>query len=216
MNSFMKIFARPIITALAILIFLAPSAMSQEFGIKGGLSYSDQSYKYDLSSFNSDRLKQTGITAGAFFSYDIWLLSGLRFEFNYVQKGSSIEILQTEEFGPAILGKIKIVDRLDYLSLNILLTPGLYDNSTLAPYLVLGPRADILLNTSSEIPSLVFDNLSPIIFGATAGLGISLALSNSTSLLIEGVYNYDFSFAYDKEILTIKNNAVLVTTGLTF
>ena len=215
MNSLKKFLSTQILTSLLLALLVNSYSTAQGFGIKGGLSYSGQDYEYDIASFSVDRLSQSGITAGIFLTYDVWLLSELRFEFEYVQKGSGVDVLLTTEQYPEGYERIIIQERIHYISLNVLATPTLARNWTLSPYFVIGPRIDILTSTSSNYPSLVLDDLNPAVLGGTIGIGFKLPL-NSSSLLFEGVYNYDFTHAYDKGVLTVKNNSIQLTTGLSF
>lgn len=190
--------------------------MSQGFGIKAGLSLSDQSYEYDITGFEVSRLNQYGISAGIFLSHKVSFLPELRFEVDYVPKGSSIKILKTSEQSPDIYEIIKIQDRIHYISINVLALPALLNSWTIAPYLIIGPRIDILAGSTSDIPSLVLDDLRSTVLGATIGAGINLQLKSSASLLIEIIYNPDFSYAYEKGVLTVKNNSFQLMTGISF
>jgi hypothetical protein len=205
--------------ALAFILttfLLATSVMAQGFGIKGGLVYSGQAYEYNVPSLDLDRLRQTGLMAGIFVSYEVPFLSEIRFEFDYVQKGSGIEIIFTDEQYVGGYNRRTIEDRVDYISINFLATPKLPFSRTISPYLIAGPRTDILIGTSAEFPSPVLDDLNPAVFGVTVGLGFNIPLNSSTSLLLETVYNHDFTYAYDKGVLTVKNNSFQFTTGLSF
>ena len=190
--------------------------MSEGFGIKAGLSSSGQSYEYDIAGFEVERLGQYGISAGIFLSYKVSNLPELRFEVDYVQKGSSIEVLKTFEQYPDVYERIKIQDRIHYISINVLALPALHNRWTIAPYLIIGPRVDILAGSTSEIPSLVLDDLKSTVFGATIGAGIILNSNSAVSLLVEIIYNPDFSYAYEKGVLTVRNNTLQLMTGISF
>lgn len=202
--------------ALILALFINSSAMSRDFGIKAGLSSSGQSYEYDIAGLEVERLNQYGISAGIFLSYKFGILSEIRFEVDYVQKGSSIDLLITTEQYPDGFERIMIQDRIHYISINVLATPALLKNWTIAPYLIIGPRIDILAGYTSDFPSLVLDDLKSTIYGATLGAGIILNSNSAAPLLVEIIYNPDFSYAYDKDVLTVRNNTIQLMTGISF
>ena len=216
MNTSNRHFGAFTLTALLLSLFINSSAMCEGFGIKAGLSSSRQSYEYDIAGFEVERLSQYGISAGIFLSYKVSNLPELRFEVDYVQKGSSIDLLVTTEQYPDGFERIMIQDRIHYISINVLALPVLQKGWTIAPYLIIGPRIDILAGSTSDFPSLVLDDLKSTVFGATIGAGIILNSNSAASLLVEIIYNPDFSYAYEKGVLTVKNNTIQLMTGISF
>ena len=202
--------------ALLLALFINSSAMSQGFGIKAGLSSSGQSYEYDITNFEIDRLDQYGFSAGIFLSHEVEFLSKIRFEVDFVQKGSGADILLTTPEYPDGLEVITIKDRINYVSVNVLATPLLLTNSAIAPYFIIGPRLDILAGYTSDFSSILLDDFNSTVLGATIGVGIILNSNSSVPLLLEATYSPDFSNAYEKEVLTVKNNSLQLMAGLSF
>lgn len=216
MNTTNRHFRAFTLVMMLLALFITSSAMSQDFGIRVGLSSSGQSYKYDIADFEVERLNQYGISAGIFLSYKVGILPELRFEVDYVQKGSSIDVLITSEQYPDGFERIIIQDRINYVSINVLALPVLLKSRTIAPYFIIGPRIDILAGYTSDFPSLVLDDLKSTIFGATIGVGIILNSNSAASFLVEIIYNPDFSNAYEKGVLTVRNNTLQLMTGISF
>lgn len=216
MNTTNRHFGAFTLVAMLLALFITSSTMSQDFGIKVGLSSSGQSYKYDIADFELDRLNQYGFSAGIFLSHKVGILPELRFEVDYVQKGSSIDVLITSEQYPDGFERIIIQDRINYVSINVLALPVLLKGRTIAPYLIIGPRVDILAGYTSDVPSLVLDDLESTVFGATIGAGIILNSNSAASFLVEIIYNPDFSYAYEKGVLTVRNNTLQLMAGISF
>lgn len=209
-------FRTQILTTLFFSFILIQTASAGNIGIKGGLSYSGQNYEYSIANLGPQRLNQNGITAGLFYSFNFPIVSELRLEADYVHKGSAIEILVTTVQNPTGIGYAKLEDNLHYVSLNLLATPTLLRLPLLAPYLIVGPRLDILAGKSSDVPSLVLDDLNSTNLGGTVGAGVKIPIKSTASLLVEAVYYHDFDNAFNSGTLNVNNRTFLLTTGLSF
>ena len=87
-----------------------------------------------------------------------------------------------------------------------------FDMENLVPYLLLGPRLDILLKyeTDSDYP---LESQNSFILGLTLGTGFEFTLSK-LSLFAELQFQPDLSPVTNAEPLLINNNMLSVTLGL--
>ena len=216
MNTTNRHFGAFTLVTMLLALFITSSAMSQDFGIKVGLSLSNQSYDYDIAGLELDRLNQYGFSAGTFLSHKIGFLSEIRFEVDFVQKGSGTDILITTPQYPDGLELFRFTDRINYVSVKVLATPSLLSTSAIAPYFIIGPRLDILAGYTTAISFISLDELNSTVIGATIGVGIILNSKSSAPLLLEATYSPDFSNAYEKGVLTVKNNSFQLMAGFSF
>ena len=210
------------LTALCIglaILFAAMPALAEpalEFGAKAGLTFTTQDYEYTGLPLEVDRGYATGLTL-AFFS-EASFATGLsvRPEIMYVQKGNKLTFRETTEEYPEGTGRtIDVVERIDYLAIQPLLKAGL-PLGTASVYALAGPRMDILVRTSSDMPSTIVENHEPVLFGATFGGGVQFPLSPVMSLCLEYYYFHDFDDAYRGDVVTVKNKASAVMVGVKF
>jgi len=201
--------------AVVLNLTLANSITAQDWGLKAGLSVSDQTYDYSVAGLNIDRLSQTGLAAGIFINLNFGSFTSIRFGVDYVQKGSGIDVLiMTSQYVGQ--GTIRFEDRIDYLSINLLATPSLIKVPPISPYLIIGPRVDILISSDTYIETLTSDKLKSGIFGASVGAGFKFSIASASSLFVEAVYQPDFSDTFKINTLTIKNKSILISAGLLF
>ncbi|MGH8016443.1 MAG: hypothetical protein ACREBV_09645, partial [Candidatus Zixiibacteriota bacterium] len=97
-----------------------------------------------------------------------------------------------------------------------LATPSLLNLQVISPYLIAGPRIDVLLSSDTEVEKVARKDLESTVFGASVGAGIKLSVSPAASLFVEGVYQPDISDAFKFPTLNIKNNSFLISAGLSF
>jgi hypothetical protein len=207
----------PLTKTVAMLLYLvfAPTLMAQDWGLKAGVSVSDQTYDYSVAGLNVDRLNQSGMAAGIFINLNFSPLTSVRFGVDYVQKGSGIDVLiMTSQYVGQ--GTKRFEDRIDYLSINLLATPSLIKVPPISPYLIIGPRVDVLISSNTYIETLSSENLKSSIIGASVGAGFKLSIAPASSLFVEAVYQPDFSDTFKIETLTIKNKSFLISAGILF
>ncbi len=210
-----KIFS--IIAAFIFLstVFCGSQIQALELGLKAGISASNQSYEYSPVNLNVDRLRQAGFAAGVFFGQGLGPLMSIRIGVDYIQKGSAIEFLVTSPQYPLGNGTQRLKDQIEYLSFNLLATPSLLNLKVISPYVIAGPRVDVLLSSESPVEIMSNKNFESTVFGASIGVGVRVS-AIATSLFVEAVYQPDFTDAFKIQSLTIRNNSFLITAGLVF
>jgi hypothetical protein len=120
----------------------------------------------------------------------------------------------TSEQNPDGIGEIITKrPRVDYLSIP-LLAKFRFETSVLTPYLIAGPRYDVLLGRHGEGFQAVIDDFRRTEFGATIGAGVELRALFPFDALIEFRYNASFERAYKTNYLSVRNRTLDLMLGL--
>ncbi|MDA3813308.1 MAG: porin family protein [Candidatus Cloacimonetes bacterium] len=205
------IFAMCLIFAITLL----NAQLINSYGFKGGLCIANQDFDY-YNDFNIDTVSRYGFVMGGF----IELLNNENFhllaETHYVQKGNNVELDHRDENG-ILIGIITLNSRVDYLEFDVL---GKYaiNLSSIKPYLITGPRFNILIDYNSENNFLdpVYEDLDFIDFGLSIGAGFEFQIIQNTISLIEFRYSPPLTSSYETDLLTVKNTSFEILTGIKF
>jgi len=213
---------RSISISLGMLVWaLCLNAQPQvSLGMKAGLSLSNQKVVFTLP--NGDYRIETGNIAGPSASFFVELARGkrwgIRLDAGYLPMGSSTT---TESITVYHLEDNRIVENkgeikrtnFHYLSLTPALKYRLLQGR-LSPYLLAGPRIDVLLgyNDGSGYP---LDDQNRLIPGMTAGGGVEFT-TGRLGLFLEGLYLADALPVTGTDPIHIRNLGGLFTIGLRF
>jgi hypothetical protein len=183
------------------------------YGIKLGTVAANQSWKYT----NTPELTTSarwGVTGGVYIELlDLPLISVVG-EIQYTQKGMKLSTPITTESHPEGIGQFLTESpRVDYLSVPILAKVRL-PFPAISPYLIAGPRADLLLSKKGDGFDPVVDNFKSTEVGGTFGLGVELHTLLPVGLLAEIRYNPNFRDAYKSEFLSVRNHSFDFLVGL--
>ncbi len=138
----------------------------------------------------------------------------------YVQKGSRTTYMMDTDpmirlWKPA-LAPVDVDQESAYLSVPLTVTFAPI-TGTLSPYLLFGPRVDVLLQAA---PSASFravpDQYSAVTLGLDIGVGGEYSLSPRWSVLLEGRYSHDLTDAFDSETATMRNRSFQVQGGVVY
>ena len=184
------------------------------YGVKTGCVIANQNFDYTDNSFNLDTQNRYGLNIGTFIEFAYNSNLHLLIETHYIQKGMVIEI---SEYDSQLnyIGKNEINNRVDYLSLPVLGKIA-YKFKKLSPYIIVGPRIDILLGYDSDFAAIVYDEFESIDFGGTLGLGNEFSFIGSQTFLIEIRYSPSFTNSYEADLLRVKNNSFELLGGIKF
>ncbi|MDR1730264.1 MAG: PorT family protein [Prevotellaceae bacterium] len=162
-------------------------ARSNNFGIKGGINFSDQSIKFNGSGINTS--SYTGFHAGIFYKLDLPLFLGIQAEVLYSQKGSHYSS-----------GNSRIKNHFDYLDIPVYLRWNLA-LPLVKPYAGIGPYFAFPLNKEVTGTDSFSDweksgyNNSDVGIGATLGvemfdrLQVSLSYQWGLKNIYGGIYD---------------------------
>jgi opacity protein-like surface antigen len=143
------------------------------------------------------------------------MLSAL-IELQYTQKGMTESIPITTESQPDGTGEfITKRPRVDYLSIPILVKAR-FSTPVIVPYLVAGPRFDILLSMKGDGFDVVVDKFKTSEFGATLGFGVEVTFWHPIGVLAEFRYNPSFGDAFSSNFLRVKNRSLDFLLGARF
>lgn len=154
------------------------------------------------------------MTSGVYLELlDVPLIS-LVAEIQYTQKGMTFSIPVTTESQPNGTGKFMTISpRVDYLSVPLLAKLRL-KWLLFTPYLIAGPRADVLVSRRGGGYEDVVDKFESTDIGATFGVGVELHTLLPVGLLAELRYNPSFRDSYKDDFLTVRNRSFDFLLGL--
>ncbi len=213
----MKTIAIFIIVTLCFSLSVVHGQIITGWGIKTGATFANQEFEYLQTSLNMDINSRTGLDVGIFV--ELLPLPVLRLvpEIHYIQKGMVEEQIKAGESGPEPLGTLEYSNRVDYLSIPLLAKITI-PNLIISPYLIAGPRLDIILGYDSEPvdDSIIYDNFESYDLGADFGIGVETNLILPVHILAELRFSPSFSNAYETDLLKVKNQALELLVGIKF
>ena len=189
-----------------------------DFGIKVGVSVSNQSYQYKTMKMDRHFKNYTGLSIDLFgntLQSDHLALAG---QLSYAQKGCTEEVFSAyvdpnSPEGYANGGKIKLINRVDYVSASVLGRMRL-DLNVLKPYVFFGPRWDFPIRTKS-ISSSIYDHLKNN-WGLSAGIGAEFGFFRPERMLVEFQYSPDLGGIFESDALTVRKTSYEVKLGFVF
>ena len=154
--------------------------------------------------------ERAGIDAGIFVEWlDMPILSFIT-EAQYIQKGV------TEGFDDFIFAR----PRVDYISVPILAKVRLsippFTDSQYMPYMIAGPRVDLLINEITDRHFLSFGKFKNIDYGASVGAGIEFSTIAPFRIDLEFRYSPNFTDSYTDFYTKVRNNSweLLLAVGM--
>ncbi len=224
-------FSFSILLVVGFALSALKAQISPRISLKTGVSFSNQSFSHSIDSLSFDSGFDNLIGVPAVLEFDLYSKQGFRLGFNgmYQQKGTTAEIMITDEFNPnGGIGTKKVVFRYDYLSFSIPLGYAFQIAPKFNLVSTVAPRVDFDLNGK---PDSEFDTLNTarekIIFGLNGNLGVEYQVKNIV-LSAQAQYQYDITPYFENETrsetnesigtLTVKNQmlALLVGVGYSF
>ncbi len=219
------------ILLLCLLHIQSNAQTIKNFGAKIGLNSSgttlkniENQYQFDIQTG-----KRNGFNAALFVEWEgfgsqyLSVITAIQ----YSKRGFSEEIHWVRENFSSEVTIMRAKTRLDYISI-----PGLfkfyYPLEHFTPYLLFGPRFDLLISIKPEtyenIPSdwlyesnesLWASNLLKSSYGSTLGIGLQLESILPTPILLEFCYNFDLSDNYPESVES-KNSSLDFWVGIIF
>ena len=215
----MKNLSTILLLALITCASQSNSQLLKSYGIKAAITSSSQRFSYSNPSwpgYGPDVKKRIGF--GIAF-YAEWLnvpVISIVSQIEYAQRGMGEEITVSNSPSLTAIHTEVLDKRLDYFSIPILAKASVpFGNVT--PYILIGPRVDILLGYHDEliVGTSIYQDFKKTMFGGTVGAGFSLSDILPVNISLEGRYNFDFDDSYDKSILKIRNSAYDIWVGIT-
>ncbi|MCK4233540.1 PorT family protein [candidate division WOR-3 bacterium] len=183
------------IFVMFLLLFFSgiQAGFTVDWGIKAGICIADQDFDYTYD-IELDTKKRKGLDIGMYVDWVINSRLSLLTETHYIQKGMVDSIEQRDDQGNKI-GVIWYSNRVDYLSIPILSRIS-FGTENINPYLIFGPRFDILIGNQSKPLESLYDEFKKFGIGGDFGIGIESDILKSVTVLIEFRYSPDLTDAY--------------------
>ena len=207
----MKIICRSVIITLTFLVFNSKLSAQDlpQFGIKAGYLSSNIS----VDKFENFSERRDGFLVGVYskiFSIDKF---SLILQLDYLRKGYNEIQYETNNEGK-LIQTVRANTRLDYLSIPILIEYS-FDKIPLKPYLITGPKFDILIGrfngrfnfSNSNLESSFADYLRSNSAGWRIAGGFNFTKIANLNLGLELFYDMDFTNSYSiNDFLVVKGN----------
>lgn len=208
--------ASKLVSILLLSISFSFGQYFKGFGIKTGLVSSNQRWNYtDMNAENSDK-NYYGFYLGTSFDFftNEYFFSNL--EVAYCQKGHVKEIKKTfvDPDGQGFIetGKEIFRNRFDNISVAILGNVK-YETKLITPYILFGPRFDILINRDIEILELS-KKFEKFIYGYSFGAGVIINNFVRYGLTLELVSSPNINYLYKTESLKVSNYSYEIKFGI--
>jgi|WetSurMetagenome_2_1015567.scaffolds.fasta_scaffold441284_1 hypothetical protein len=211
---------RAIVSILAVVLIglqEAPAQLVKTFGFKAAVTSADQEFKYSQFSTELNMKRRVGFNVGVFLEwFDMPYLSMIS-QVEYAERGMGMEFMVTGSEGPEVLGTKTVFSRVDYISIPILLKFRL-QYSLITPYLLAGPRLDILAGYQSPdgVFNSVYDKFKHTTLGGSVAVGVQIQSLLPVTILTEARFNLDFEDSYETNLLKVRNNSFDFWLGVAF
>ena len=207
---------------LIILFFLSawvPSLQGQvayTFGVKGGISLANQGYRITPIDYTLDTDPVPGPVVSFFLEPFRGAHLSFQLDLSYACKGSKtsvqgVTVNHLEQDRITVIEGEPALSRFRYLSLS----PGAryrLGQGPLVPYILAGPRLDLLLDYSSD-SDYPLETQRGVVFGISCGAGVEYSLQK-TGLFGEFQYQPDLSPVTNEEPLLIRNRMLSLMLGI--
>ena len=131
-----------------LLLFFSCEALNAQgfsIGIKGGINLAKHTEELEHTEFNY----RIGFIGGGFVSYDFNNLISIQSEVLYSMRGNA-RVFPEQILGQLIIPESKVVTKLNYIEIPLLLFISFDLNSNIRPKILIGPAISFLLTAKSE------------------------------------------------------------------
>lgn len=215
-----------IVLAISIVSLFASTSFSQfisGFGIKGGITLSNQIYDYKRFDYNPETKYLLGFNGSLFAEFLNSRNINLVLESGFEQRGYIYVSKSYDEFGNP-LPYMNIYERTNYLTSGLLLKLKVTGNK-ISPYIILGPKLDILLGYSvkpeNESTTLIgfdfpLEEFKKINYSLNIGAGMEFNKLFPFRTFIELNYSPPVNSSYNGPGLLVKEHYFNVKLGINF
>lgn len=206
---------------LIIIVQYSSGQVIESIGIKGGISFSNQTYEYKTTGFTDKYDYKVGIYS--VFSAELFKgkFLSLSTDLGFVQKGMQKKIEETTAEFPEGTGEYTTFKTTyGYVSLSPMLK-GFYNFDRFTTYALIGPRIDYEVMYESNINTEVVNETNKLILGVTYGVGAEYKIKKF-GIILECLGHPDFTAILDQKAsennigLKITGNSYIITTGLKY
>jgi opacity protein-like surface antigen len=193
--------------AFCFLIQTSEAQLIRSYGIKTGAVIAGQDWKYSSLGFTVADKMRWGFDFGCFVEWLNIPTVSIVSELHYVQKGFKEEVNVTTAASPDVVGTKELTPRVDYLSIPLLVKCRM-DLPSFSPYVIVGPRYDVLITTKPEGFDVVLNHLRKSDIGITFGGGFECSIMPEVLLGMEYRYSMSLDDVYSTEVLKVRNRSM--------
>jgi hypothetical protein len=202
-----------------ILLSISKSFSGIDYGLKIGMTVSNQTFEYSEIGSDIDFENRYGYNVEIFIEYPVIKYLFIQPGFYYTQRGMVSEIQGTviADNEQGYLSKTFTYDnRFDYLGIS-LSSKFTYKINWIQPYVLTGIRYEFLISKeTSDVFDIVYSKYEGNIFGLILGFGTEINNILPVAILLEGVYNYDVTKVEINNNLKIVNSSYKIKFGVKF
>lgn len=187
-------------------------------GMKAGISLANQRHLIDIIDYTLENELVAGPAVTLFSEFYRGRRLGLQADLAYVARGSktstqSVTVNHLDNDRITVNKGDEKISRFHYLSLSPL-AYFRFGEGPFTPYLLLGPRFDLLVRyeTESDYP---LEDQNDLIMGLSGGAGVEFNLGR-VGVLAELQFQPDLSPVTNKDPLLINNNCLLFSVGFRY
>jgi hypothetical protein len=219
-----------LIAVITLAFFLLPFSLNSQFltgfGVKGGATFGDQNVKLKLFDFDYETKLILGFNAGLFAEMLNNKTFNLVLESGYEQRGHTIEMIRTDEFGTEI-GRDDFKYRTHYITIGAL-GKIKYETKSVSPYLIIGPRLDVylgykvtypddlFLGIDDEFKSEIHENTKELNYSLNLGAGLQFEKLLPFKTLVEFNYSPAINSSYNSRGAIVKDHYFNIKLGINF
>jgi hypothetical protein len=207
-----------LILILFTFISTSHAQLIRGYGFKIGATLASEDWDYSRiqTSFNPD--SRWGLNLGVFGEFLNLEFFSIVMEFNYVQKGRTVELPVTTVTYPDGTGEYFTWDtRVDYYNLSVL-GKLRFEASDFVPYILIGAKVDFEINryqSQTNLFNLFEQDFNEVLYGIKAGAGSEFNFY-TIKVLAEILYDYNFTKLYKGEYLTVSSDFFDFRIGILF
>lgn len=210
-----------VLTMLFTFQFHSSAQFLTGFGIKGGVTLSNQKFDYK-SGFDLDLKNITGFNGSVFAEFLNSKTINLYAETGYDRRGYILNVIRTDEFGNTI-GEYDVKNITNYIFASVGAKLK-FPTKFVTPYILLGPRLDFYLGynvSSTNYPeffsdNVVLDDFKKIMFDLGAGVGIEFNRLLPYRIFIEANYYPGIITSYSNQYLNVWEHSFNFKLGINF
>jgi hypothetical protein len=206
---------------LLILALYSYGQVIESIGLKGGISFSNQTYHYRTVDWTFKYDYKPGIYSTLTAELFKGKFLSLSTDLGFIQKGTTRKVEITTPENPQGTGEYTMLKTtIGFISLSPMLK-GLYSFKSLTTYALIGPRIDYWVSYEPQFDSPIFKDFNKLIWGITYGVGVEYKIKK-LGILIECLGQPDISAILNQKPLEtnsglkIMGNAYIITTGLRY
>ncbi len=219
----MKIKFLSVLSVLFMFQIISYSQFFSGFGIKGGVTLSNQKHEYKKFDYKPGLKYIVGFNGSLFAEFLRSNHFSAVIESGFEQRGYTLVYTTTNEFGVPLQDN-KVFERTNYITTGLLLKIKAPSNK-ISPYLIIGPKLDFFLGYSvkpeDESTTLYgfdypLDEFKKVNYSLNLGAGMEFSKLFPFKTFVELNYSPPINTSFNSEWLEVKEHYFNVKIGINF